>query len=105
MGADLDASQIYSARVILARNAARSFVIVDSIEIPGGHITHPSRPPRLCGESPPHTPERLSLTLAVRLCLRVAAIGQSVCKALTRESQPPIQQERHSESGHPGRFC
>jgi hypothetical protein len=49
--------------------------------------------------------ETLSLTLAVRLCLRVEAIEQSVYKSLTREIQPPIQQEHHSESGPPGRFC
>jgi hypothetical protein len=76
------------------------------IEIPGGSLSPILRgPPRLCGESPLRTPEKLSLTLALRLCLRVAAIGQSGCKSLTREIQPPIQQKHHSESGRPGRFC
>jgi hypothetical protein len=35
----------------------------------------------------------------------LVCIGQSVCKSLTREIQPPIQQEHHSESERPGRFC
>src|ERR1700747_1429529 len=49
--------------------------------------------------------EGLSLPLAVRLCLRVEAIGQPASRSLTREIRPPIQQAHHSESGLPGRFC
>ena len=58
-------------------------------------FTDSSRPPRLCGESPSRTPERLSLTLAVRLCPRVAAI-RAVCVQIVDQRDPTTHPARTS---------